>query len=431
MKRIDATTKRGQAALARFDRRAEPDPSVRDSVTAILDAVRERGDAAVIEFTRKFDRATLAPGSLAVPVGEAAGAWAGLDSTTQRALQAAHRNIAAFARRSLRRSWMMRNAQGANVGERYQGFERVGLYVPGGTAPLISTALMTVTLAKVAGCREIVVCTPCGEDGQVNRALLAALHLAGATEIHRIGGVQAIGAMAYGTGSVRPVAKIFGPGNQWVIEAKRQVFGLVAIDLLPGPSEILIVADDTGRADWIAADLVAQAEHGHGSQAVLVTTSRLLADAVAREVASQLRLRSRRQHLADALKNGGFIIIVRDLEHAVELANAFAPEHLALIARNDARWLPRLRTAGAIFLGNHSPVAVGDYLAGPSHTLPTGGAGRSFAGLTTDQFQRRTSVVRLDTASLRRSALLVNKLASLEGLDAHAFSVTSRTSPMT
>jgi histidinol dehydrogenase len=401
MKRIDATTKGGQAALARFDRRAESDPSVRASVTAILDAVRRRGDAAVVEFTRKFDRASIAPGSLGVPIAGAAAAWAALDVSTRDALKAAHSNIAAFARRSLRRSWMMRNAQGAHVGENYQGFERVGLYVPGGTAPLVSTALMTVTLAKVAGCGEIVVCTPCGPDGSVNAALLAALHIAGASEIFRIGGVQAIGAMAFGTGSIRPVAKIFGPGNQWVIEAKRQVFGLVAIDLLPGPSEILIISDETGRADWIAADLVAQAEHGHGSQAVLVTPSRKLAAAVEAAVRSQLRLRLRQRHLADALENGGFIIVVRDLHHAVETANAYAPEHLTLIGRDQKRWLPRLRTAGAIFLGNHSAVAAGDYLAGPSHTLPTGGAGKSFAGLTTDQFQRRTSVVRLDPASMK------------------------------
>ncbi len=426
MKVIDARTRAGRAALQPLDRRAEPSDAVRDTVAAILRDVRARGDAAVLEYTQRFDRATLTPKTLAVAPKALAAAWKGLPAATRAALEASHANITAFARAGLRKDWRRRNAQGALTGEIYQGFGRVGLYVPGGTAPLVSSALMTVTLAHVAGCREIVVTTPCGPDGQVNPALLGALHLAGATEVYRIGGIQAIGALAYGTKTIRPVAKIFGPGNAYVIEAKRQVFGLVAIDQLPGPSEIMIVADDTGRAAWIAADLVAQAEHGHGSQAVFVTPSPALARAVEQEVAAQLATLSRQTHLAESLREGGFIVITADLDQALALANAYAPEHLTLIVADEDRWLPAITTAGAIFLGNHSPVAVGDYLAGPSHTLPTGGAGKSFPGLTVDQFQRRTSVVKLSPAAIRKSAPLVQTLALLEGLDAHARSATIR-----
>jgi histidinol dehydrogenase len=426
LKIIDATTRAGLSALKKLDRRAEPETSTRNAVAAVLADVRARGDAAVIEYTEKFDRARLTPKSLAVPRAELAAAWKKLPAATRRLLQASHRNVAAFARAGLRTSWSRRNEQGALVGERYQGFERVGLYVPGGTAPLVSTVLMTVTLAKTAGCRDIVVTTPCGPDGAVNQALLGALHLAGATEVYRIGGIQAVGALAFGTKTIRPVAKIFGPGNKYVIEAKRQVFGLVAIDQLPGPSEVMVLADDTGNPAWIAADLVAQAEHGHGSQAVLVTPSRKLASAVQTEVAQQLATLSRQEYLAAALKTGGFIVVTKDLDQAVAVANAYAAEHLSLIVQDEKKILPRLTTAGALFLGNHSPVAVGDYLAGPSHTLPTGGAGKSFPGLTVDQFQRRTSVVRLGPSAIRNSAPLVKALSDLEGLDAHGRSAMIR-----
>lgn len=426
MKVIDARTEAGQAALAELDRRPKVSPAVRNVVATVLAEVRARGDDAIIEYTQRFDRATLTPETLAIPLAELTAAWEGLPESTRQALQASHANITAFAEAGLRKDWQCRNAQGAITGEIYRGFERVGLYVPGGTAPLVSSALMTVTLAHVAGCREIVVTTPCGPDGQVHPALLGALHLAGATEVYRIGGIQAIGALAYGTPTIRPVAKIFGPGNAYVVEAKRQVFGLVAIDQLPGPSEIMIVADHTGRAAWIAADLVAQAEHGHGSQALLATPNPELAAAVEKEVAAQLTSLSRQEYLTESLRDGGYIIITHDLGHAVQLANAYAPEHLTLIVEDEDRWLPAITTAGAIFLGNHSPVAVGDYLAGPSHTLPTGGAGKSFPGLTVDQFQRRTSVVKLDAEAIKQSAPLVERLALLEGLDAHARSATIR-----
>ena len=426
MKIIDATTRAGLAALKKLNRRAEPEQATRETVASVLEAVRARGDAAVIECTQRFDKAALTPKTLAVSAAELAAAWRSQPAATQRLLRASHRNVAAFAKAGLRKNWSQKNAQGAVVGEVYQGFERVGLYVPGGTAPLVSTAIMTVTLAQVAGCREIVVTTPCGPDGRVNPALLAALHLAGATEVYRIGGIQAIGALAFGTKTIRPVAKIFGPGNKYVIEAKRQVFGLVAIDQLPGPSEVMVLADDTGEPAWIAADLVAQAEHGHGSEAILVTTSRRLAEAVQAEVAAQLQTLSRQEHLQESLAHGGCIVVAADMEQAIATANAYAPEHLSLIVEDEKKILPRITTSGAIFVGNHSPIAVGDYLAGPSHTLPTGGAGKSFPGLTVDQFQRRTSVVKLNAASIKKSAPLVKGLSDLEGLDAHGRSAMIR-----
>jgi histidinol dehydrogenase len=342
------------------------------------------------------------------------------------ALEASFRNVHAFALHSLRKNWSALNEQGAEVGEVFYPFERVGIYVPGGTAPLVSTALMTVTLAAAAGVPEIVVCTPCGKDGQIQPALLAALKLAGATEVYRIGGAQAIAAMAYGTPTIRPVAKVFGPGNSYVVEAKRQTFGVVAVDLLPGPSEVMILADKTGDAACIAADILAQAEHGKDSQAGFVTDDAALLEAVLAEVQRQAETLSRQAMLRPVLEKGVFLILTPSLEEAAELVNQYAPEHLSLITEREGEILPCIRTAGAIFLGNHSPVAVGDFLAGPSHTLPTGGAGKSFPGLTVDMFQRRTSLIRLDKASCAKSEPIVKAFAAAEGLDAHGESVSVR-----
>ncbi len=424
MKLIDTATKSGLAAAKKLDRRADPGTEVCSTVATHLAAVHERGDAALIELAEKFDRVKLTTKTLAVTQAEIDTAARALPAATRRVLAASHKNVTAFARAGLRKSWKMKNAQGAEVGERYAGFDRVGIYVPGGTAPLVSTVLMTVTLAKVAGCREIVVTTPCGADGKIHPALLAALKLAGATEVYRLGGIQAVGALAYGTKTIRPVDKIFGPGNKWVVEAKRQVFGRVAVDLLPGPSEILVLADDSARPDWIAADLLAQAEHGHDGMVVCVSPSQSVLDATIAALKSQAATLSRQA----ALKECELVFVkVRDMEEGLALTNAFAPEHLSLIARDEARLVPRLTSTGAIFLGNHSPVAVGDFLAGPSHTLPTGGAGKSFPGLTVDAFQRRTSVVKLSAEAIRKSAPIVEAFALLEGLDAHARSATIRT----
>ncbi len=407
-------------ALTALKRHAEPTEEVRSTVAEIIAAVRKKGDAALVDYTEKFGGPKLRPSTLAVEQA------ATVDGATAQAIETAHKNVFAFAKKSLRKSWSMRNAQGALVGERFDAFQRVGIYVPGGTAPLVSTAVMTVTLAAAAGCPEIVAVTPCGKDGLVNAALLYALVTAGATEIYRIGGAQAVAALAYGTKNIRPVQKIFGPGSPWVVEAKRQVFGQCAIDLLPGPSEILVLADSTANPAWVAADLLAQAEHGHGSSILFITNSAKLLTAVERQIRVQAAKLSRQQYLQEVLDQNAALILVKSLEDAVIVANEFAPEHISIVAENEDIIAEHITTSGAIFLGGYSPVAAGDFVAGPSHTLPTGGAGKSFPGLMADMFQRRTSFVRLDAASLRKSVATIEQFSRVEGLDAHGRSASIR-----
>ncbi len=414
------------AALATLNRRAAPTAKVQQTVTGIIAAVRAEGDAALLEFTRRFGGPSLDAAELRVTAAEFATAAGATEARTQRALAEAHENVRAFALRSLRRDWSMHNRQGVEVGERFSPFPRVGIYVPGGTAPLVSTAIMTCTLAAAAGVPEIVVTTPAGGDGAIAPALLCALQLAGATEVYKVGGAQAIAALAFGTATIAPVAKIFGPGNAYVVEAKRQVFGQVGVDLLPGPSEILVLADRDANAAWIAADLLAQAEHGIDSVIGFVTDSSELLAAVERAVMDQLATLKRQAQLAPALEAGAFLCLVENLDAAIDLANQFAPEHLAICTADPDAVATRIHTSGAIFLGGWSPVAGGDFLAGPSHTLPTGGAGKSFPGLTVDQFQRRTSVVRFDERSLRESIAVIQAFSDIEGLDAHGRSATIR-----
>jgi histidinol dehydrogenase len=270
------------------------------------------------------------------------------------------------------------------------------------------------------------VTTPSDAEGGVNEALHFALQHCGATEIYRIGGAQAIGALAYGTETIKPVQKIFGPGNAYVVEAKRQVFGHVAIDLLPGPSEILVLADASANPAWIAADLLAQAEHGKGSSILFVTNSAKLLKSVETALAKQLTALRRQEHLAGVLEHGCALILVKSLQEGIAIANDFAPEHIAIVAKDENKIAASIHTAGAIFLGGYSPVAAGDFLAGPSHTLPTGGAGKSFPGLTVDMFQRRTSLVRYDAKSLKKSVPTIAKFSEIEGLDAHGRSATIR-----
>jgi histidinol dehydrogenase len=412
--------------LSRFDRRAEASDAVRDVVAGVIKDIRARGDEALIELTHKFDGATLTSETLRVPQTEIDAAWENLEPRVREALEASQRNVATFARHSMRKDWHMTNEQGAEVGEVFHAFERVGLYVPGGTAPLVSTSLMTVAIAAAAGVPEIVVCTPCGKDGSVNPNLLAALKLAGATEIYRVGGSQAIAAMAYGTATIKPVVKIFGPGNSYVVEAKRQAFGVVSIDLLPGPSEVMVLADKSANPAFIAADLLAQAEHGKDSGVAFITDDETLLNTVLNEVEIQGAKLSRQAMIRSVLEKECVLILVANLEEGVEIVNNYAPEHLSLVTEREHDILPLIRTAGAIFLGNYSPVAVGDFLAGPSHTLPTGGAGKSFPGLTVDMFQRRTSIVRLSKEAIAQSEPIVRVFSEIEGLDAHGASASVR-----
>jgi histidinol dehydrogenase len=403
------------------------DRAIEERTRTILDAVYARGDAALLELTERFDGAKLSTEQVAVTQAEFMAASLKADESLRTAVELAHKNIATFSRRALRRNWSTTNAQGGRMGEKFDPFQRVGIYIPGGAAPLMSTALMSVTLAKVAGCPEIVVCTPCNANGEINPALLFAARAAGATEIYRMGGAQAIAAMAYGTPTIRHVQKIFGPGNAYVVAAKRLLFGHVSIDLLPGPSEVLVLADETANPGFAAADLLAQAEHGSGHERVwLVTTSPKVLLAVDKEIKHQLPKRKRYQLIERALNNNGWLIQVQLMSHAIALTNQLAPEHCEIMTRNAAKVADGIRTAGAIFLGGYSPTVLGDYVAGPSHTLPTGGAGAAFAGLTVDQFQRRTSVVEYNRSALKKSLRAVQTFADAEGLDAHAYSASIR-----
>jgi histidinol dehydrogenase len=402
------------------------DPAIEQRTRAILDDVRDRGDAALLDFTERFDGPRLTADQLAVTHAELLAASLKADESLRSAVSEAEKNIARFARKSLRRNWQTRNSHGARVGEKFDPFRRVGVYIPGGAAPLVSTALMTATLAKVAGCPEIVVCTPCAKDGSINPALLFAARAAGATEIYRVGGAQAIAALAYGTATIRPVQKIFGPGNAYVVMAKRLVVGHVAIDLLPGPSELLVVADETAEPGFIAADLLAQAEHGSGYERVwLVTNSGRLLKAVEKEIPRQLARLPRHDLISRALDNA-WLIQVKTLDDALALANQLAPEHCEIMTRNPRKVSEGIVTAGALFLGPWSPTVLGDYVAGPSHTLPTGGAGASFAGLSVEQFQRRTSIIEYNRPGLKKALPAVKKFAEVEGLGAHGSSAEVR-----
>jgi len=403
------------------------DPEIERRTKAILHEVATRGDAAVLEFTEKFDGAKLTADQLAVTQAELFNASLAADESLRAAVAEAEKNIAGFAKKSLRKGWQAKNSHGAVVGEKFDPFQRVGIYIPGGTAPLVSTALMTITLAKVAGCKEIVVTTPCGKDGSVNQAILFAARAAGATEIYRIGGAQAVAAMAYGTQTIRRVQKIFGPGNAYVSMAKRLLVGHVAIDLLAGPSDLLVLADDTANPRFAASDMLAQAEHGSGHERVwLVTSSAKILTAVEKEIGRQLPKLSRRELIRRVLDRNVWLIQVKSMADGVALANRIAPEHCEVITREARKVSGGIVTAGALFLGNWSPTVLGDYIAGPSHVLPTDGAGKSFAGLTVDQFQRRTSVVEYNRAALKKARRGVQKFAEMEGLDAHGKSAEMR-----
>ncbi len=403
------------------------DSGVEQRALEIIRLVKSRGDKALLHYTEKFDGAKLTQGKLRVDQAELPAAWLATDASIRKAILLAKANISLFAKRSLRKNWQARNSQGGVVGEKFDPFARVGVYIPGGTAPLASTTLMTVTLAKVAGCREIVACTPCGKDGQVNASLLAALGQAGATEVYRVGGAQAIAAMACGTKTIRPVQKIFGPGNAYVVAAKRLLFGRVAIDLLPGPSEMFILADSSANPKYAAADLLAQAEHGSGHERVwFVSNSKKTIANVERELERQLPTLSRREFIRKALMNNGWLIHVKSVKDGIALANRIAPEHCELMLRKTGDAVKALTTVGAIFVGPWAPTVLGDYVAGPSHTLPTGGAGTSFAGLTVDQFQRRTSIVKYSRPALAKSIETIRTFAEMEGLDAHGRSAEIR-----
>jgi histidinol dehydrogenase len=403
------------------------DPTIEQQTRAIVETVRERRDAGLLELTQRFNGATLHADQIPLTQAEFMTASIQADQGLRKAVAEAQKNVESFAKKSLRKNWTSRNCHGAKVGEKFDPLTRVGVYIPGGHAPLVSTALMTIPLARVAGCREIVVCTPCNAKGEVNPAVIYAARVAGATEIYRVGGAQAIAAMALGTETIRPVQKIFGPGNAYVVAAKRLLFGYVNIDLLPGPSELLVLADDTANPAYIAADMLAQAEHGSGHERVwFATPSAKLIRAVEKEINKQAAKAERGNAIKRVLDANGWLVQVKDIDAGIDLANRIAPEHFEVMLRRPEKVVANVVTAGAIFIGNDTPTVLGDYVAGPSHTLPTGGAGAAFSGLTVDQFQRRTSLVEYNRASLKRAMPALNKFAEMEGLHAHGASASIR-----
>ena len=426
MKILTYEDKAYPAFVKKLYRRAIPSDTVSDVVAEIVSEVAQRGDRALIAFAKKFDGASLTAKSLKVTDAELEMARNSVSRETKDAIKSSLKNIHAFAAQSLRKNWKAKNPQGVEVGERFVPFDRVGVYVPGGKAPLVSTSLMTAGFAQAAGVPEIVAATPPGRDGRVNFDLLYALEAAGATEIYKAGGAHGIAALSLGTRSIAPVDKVFGPGNSFVVEAKRQMLGAVSIDLLPGPSEVLIASDATGNASFLASDLLAQAEHGPDSVVGVVTHSKRLFKEIQRELEFQLSETPRREIATKALRKAGFLLLTKSMSESISIVNDWAPEHLVLVAKNEDKWLDLVRTAGAIYVGNYSAVAVGDFLAGPSHTLPTEGSGRSFSGLRADQFQRRASVVRMDQKAVRKSQKVVEHFAKMEGLHAHGRSVTLR-----
>jgi histidinol dehydrogenase len=403
----DKNFERKLAQLTRYE--AAQDPAVQKAVRSIIAQVRRRGDAAVRAYTKKFDG--VAPREYAVSTKL-------LDAIPREqadALRVAHERIRAFHERQLQKSWDFTDADGTRLGQQVSALERVGLYVPGGKAAYPSSVLMNAVPAKVAGVRELVMASP-----KPNPLVLAAAALAGVDRVIGIGGAQAIAALAYGTKSIARVDKIVGPGNAYVAEAKRQVFGEVGIDMVAGPSEILVIADGSANPDWVAMDLFSQAEHDESAQAVLLSPNARYLDAVAASIQKLLRDMPRRKVIEASLKSRGALILTRDLDEACAVANRVAPEHLELVVESPEAWLPKLTRAGAVFLGAWSSEAIGDYCAGPNHVLPTAGTARFSSPLGVYDFQKRTSVIGVSREAARKLGRVAVTLAEGEGLSAHA-----------
>lgn len=411
------------ATLLSDERAAGED--VRARVAEIVADVRARGIDAVIERTRAFDRWEASEATLAVSPAEMDAALAGIGAEARRALEIAAARIRAFHARQLPEDAAWTDDQGATLGWRWTAVARAGLYVPGGLAAYPSSLLMNAVPARVAGVSRLAVCAPT-PDGVVNPMVLAAARIAGVDTVWRIGGAQAIAALAYGAGPIEPVDVITGPGNAYVAEAKRQVFGRVGIDMIAGPSEVLVIADAATDPDWAAADLLAQAEHDARAQAILITDSRELAEAVARAVERQLQALPRAEIAGESWRAHGAIVTVPDLETAARLADRIAPEHLELQVADPEALFARIRNAGAVFLGRHTPEAVGDYVGGPNHVLPTAGSARFASGLSVLDFLKRTTVARLSPDALAAIGPAAETLAEAEGLSGHARSVAIR-----
>jgi histidinol dehydrogenase len=403
----------------------ESSPQIYQVVADILADVRMDGDDALIKLTKKFDRVDLQAGSLRITGDEIEAALKQVEPEVLQALEFASQRIKSHHEKQKPEDHIYTDELGVKLGTRWTPVDAVGIYVPGGLASYPSSVLMNALPAKVAGVVRIAMVVPT-PDGKLNPAVLAAARIAGVSEIYRIGGAQGVGALAYGTKTIAPVDKIVGPGNAYVAEAKRQVFGTVGIDMIAGPSEILVIADDSANPAWIAADLLAQAEHGAGAQSIAMVTSEALGDAVAGEVERQLKTLSRNAIAAEGWDEFGAIIVVEDIARAVALSNRLAPEHLELALDNPENVLPEIRHAGSIFMGHHTPEAVGDYVAGPNHVLPTARSARYASALGTIDFMKRSSILNCPPGALARLAQETVTLAEAEDLQAHGRSVSIR-----
>ncbi|MBX9464110.1 MAG: histidinol dehydrogenase [Aquamicrobium sp.] len=397
-------------------------------VRDIIARVREDGDAALIDYTKRFDRLDLSEPGIAVSEAEVDAAMAEVDADTLAALRFAHERITAHHARQMPQDDRYVDPVGVELGSRWTAVEAVGLYVPGGTASYPSSVLMNAVPARVAGVERIVMTVP-SPDGQLNPLVLAAARLAGVSEIYRVGGAQAIAALAYGTETIAPVAKIVGPGNAYVAAAKRRVFGTVGIDMIAGPSEVLVIADGNNDPSWLAADLLAQAEHDAAAQSILITDDAGLADAVEAEVEWQLARLPRGEMAAASWRDFGAVIVVADLADAAPLANRIAAEHLELAMDDAENYVEKIRNAGAVFLGRHTPEVIGDYVGGSNHVLPTARSARFSSGLSVLDFVKRTSLLKLGPEQLRLLAPAAIALARAENLDGHAASVAIRLNP--
>lgn len=416
-------------SLGKFCSSVIDSADVSDKVAAVLSEVKANGDEAVLEYTRQFDGVRLTAKKMQVGAEELKAAVKTLTPEERHAIRQSIEQVKSFHKKTLPKNWKEKNAQGGIVGEQFYPIRRVGLYIPGGNVPLVSTVVMTAVLAKLVKCPEICVCTPPQADGSIAPGMLAALSIVGIEEVYKVGGAQAIGAMAYGTKTISAVDKIFGPGNAYVMEAKRQALGAVGIDLLPGPSEVMVIADAGANPVHVAADLLAQAEHGSGKEIIyFATTSKALLSKVEQSIAEQLPECLHATNCENVLESRFLTVLCKNLDQTAQVANYVAPEHLELqVADKSINELTRkITTAGAILQGYMTPTVLGDFTAGPSHTLPTGRAGRFYSGLQAIDFMRRSSIVRYNSKSLANAAPIVETFARLEKLDAHGKSLTVR-----
>lgn len=417
--------KYGEVSNEEIFARGSSEANIEDKVSDIIADVRKRGDEALLEYTEKFDKVKLS--SLAVSREEIDEAMSLVEDKFIRIIEKAAANIRKFHEKQVRNSFIINDTDGVVIGQKFIPVDRAGLYVPGGTAAYPSTVLMDSIPAKIAGCREVVITTPPGKDGKVNPVILAAAEIAGVDKIFKVGGAQAIAALAYGTETVPKVDKIVGPGNAFVAEAKKQVYGKVSIDMIAGPSEILVVADAGSEARHVAADLLSQAEHDKLASAVLVTDSEELAKDVSLEIERQIPLLERCEIARASIDNNGKIIVAPTLMSAIDIANEIAPEHLELCVDNPFDYLDKIRHAGSVFMGRNCPEALGDYFAGPNHTLPTSGTAKFSSALSVDDFIKKTQYVYYTKEALSAVAEDVAFFAEKEGLTAHAKSALIRT----